>query len=142
MSQGGNVRAVTDVHGFYSGFKSKVAQSYAYRLIFILGFQVSNVVCNRRGSSDTGTLHLTAHHLIFCPTKPNGQELRESTPNSGSGEVWVSNIIYILLTIFRGLLDPVSSHQSSHQTTTNNPRTCPTERTNPDIHILFISVFR
>lgn len=48
----------------------------------VLAFQVEGVLCSKAGSTSSGTVHLTAHHLIFAYDDKDKEEL------------WVSAMLY------------------------------------------------
>jgi myotubularin-related protein 6/7/8 len=55
----------------------KVAKVPPTPLLPIITWQVDNVELLSRGTPTLGTLHLTAHHLIFSSTLPEGEKPRE-----------------------------------------------------------------
>ena len=76
-------------------------------------FEVPNVLCSKSGRTSSGTLHLTAHHLIFSYT------------DVSQSEMWASPVPHIppthsSLTIL--YIGCVPTDQSRHPTASNSER--------------------
>lgn len=69
-------------------------------------YQVENVVCWRQGKRFEGTLHLTAHHLIFSYAPPSTSE---STAKGKHRELWIT---YPMIAFCTYRPAPPASHQA------------------------------
>ena len=68
------------------------------------------MICTKRDGIDRGTLHLTAHHLIFNYDDSKTDE-----------EMWVSTLINEIFSVNNEIIDSVSYHLTRDEATFDDP---------------------